>query len=140
MTTTQTTLNTLANTLDGLAAALAAEGFAASHPLTEAVQQAQAQQAALRADLAGFAQRAAMDVYTVAKAVKEAYFDGSYSCLPALACQLLHTGAKLDAVNTACGGAVFVGGVSEWLAVGELPHLVDMVSGAGAGLQIGGAA
>lgn len=145
MNTTHTTLNTLSHTLEGLTLALAAEGFAASHPLAVAVQQAQAQQAALKLDLAGFAQRTANDLCTVGKALKEAYRCEAYSGLPALAVQVLHTGAKVDALNMAYGGLEYVGGLSEWLSEGDISLRVSMeslsaVAGAELAPQIGGAA
>lgn len=145
MNTTHTTLSTLSHTLEGLAAALAAEGFAASHPLAVAVQKAKAQQAALKLDLAGFAQRTADELCTAGKAIKEAYRESAFSCLPALAVQVLHTGAKVDALNVACGGLEYVGGLSEWLSEGDISLRVSMenlsaVAGAELAPQIGGAA
>jgi hypothetical protein len=139
-TTTHTTLNTLAHTLEGLALSLAAEGFAASHPLAVAVQQAQAQQAALKIDLAGFAQRTADELCTVAKALKEAYRDSAYSGLPAMAAQVLHTGAKVDGLNMACGGHAYVGGLSEWMTEGDIALRVILADGSAVAQEIGGAA
>lgn len=140
MNTTHTTLNTLSHTLEGLALALAAEGFASSHPLAVAVQQAQAQQAALKLDLAGFAQRTADELCTVAKALKEAYRDSAYSGLPALAAQVLHTGSKVDGLNMACGGQAYVGGLTEWMTEGDIALRVILEDGSAVAPQIGGAA
>ncbi|MDZ7811863.1 MAG: hypothetical protein U5L74_01555 [Ideonella sp.] len=139
-TTTHATLQTLATTLEGLALALASEGYAASHPLSLAVDEASRHSAHQLAAFAEFARQAAAKSEQMAEALDSAMDDDMRPCvLPVVRTHALHLAALCDGANIACGGAALRGGLNAWMGADELLRLVDAVAGAGVGTK-GGAA